>query len=201
MPHLLAAVVQGVQQNNQFSTFVLPASLKMAAPKEKDGRPGKPAGKESQPLIIAKTAAEEQRLKLERLMRNPDKPAPIPERPKDWNPRAPPEFVRDVMGSSAGAGSGEFHVYRHLRRREYQRQDFLDRMTEKENQKAADERTAKRKKKRDKLKQKKLMAKKSKLESKTDEDPQDSSSSSEQEEQEHEAEDDADVPSFIMGKR
>lgn len=27
-----------------------------------------------------------------------DKPAPIPERPKDWNPRAPPEFVRDVMG-------------------------------------------------------------------------------------------------------
>ncbi|KAI1903722.1 hypothetical protein AGOR_G00030150 [Albula goreensis] len=185
----------------------------MAAPKEKDGRPGKPAGKESQPLIIAKTAAEEQRLKLERLMRNPDKPAPIPERPKDWNPRAPPEFVRDVMGSSAGAGSGEFHVYRHLRRREYQRQDFLDRMTEKqkldldyqeklkENQKAADERTAKRKKKRDKLKQKKLMAKKSKLEGKTDEDPQDSSSSSEQEEQDDEAEDDADVPSFIMGKR
>ncbi|XP_035288247.1 PRKR-interacting protein 1 homolog isoform X2 [Anguilla anguilla] len=134
-------------------------SLKMAAPKEKDGRPGKPAGKESQPLIIAKTPAEEQRLKLERLMRNPDKPAPVPERPKEWNPRAPPEFVRDVMGSSAGAGSGEFHVYRHLRRREYQRQDFLDRMTEKqrldyeyqdkllENQRQAEERTAKRKKK------------------------------------------------------
>lgn len=34
-------------------------------------------------------------------------------------------------GSSAGAGSGEFHVYRHLRRREYQRQDFLDKTTEK----------------------------------------------------------------------
>lgn len=27
-----------------------------------------------------------------------DKPAPIPEKPKEWNPRAPPEFVRDVMG-------------------------------------------------------------------------------------------------------
>ncbi|KAJ8394736.1 hypothetical protein AAFF_G00043360 [Aldrovandia affinis] len=151
----------------------------MAATKEKDGRPGKPAGKESQPLIIAKTPAEEQRLKLERLMRNPDKPVPVPERPKEWNPRAPPEFVRDVMGSSAGAGSGEFHVYRHLRRREYQRQDFLDRMTDKqkldldylekvkENQIAAEERTAKRKKKREKLKQKKLMVKKAKLESKT----------------------------------
>lgn len=36
----------------------------------KTGKPGKP-GKESQPLIIAKTPAEEQRLKLERLMRNP----------------------------------------------------------------------------------------------------------------------------------
>lgn len=45
--------------------------LKMSATREKDGRPGKPSGKESQPLIIAKTPAEEQRLKLERLMRNP----------------------------------------------------------------------------------------------------------------------------------
>lgn len=34
-------------------------------------------------------------------------------------------------GSSAGAGSGEFHVYRHLRRREYQRQDFLERLSDK----------------------------------------------------------------------
>ena len=29
------------------------------------------------------------------------------------------------MGSSAGAGSGEFHVYRHLRRKEYARQKFI----------------------------------------------------------------------------
>lgn len=36
-----------------------------------------------------------------------------------------------IAGSSAGAGSGEFHVYRHLRRREYQRQDFMDAMAEK----------------------------------------------------------------------
>ncbi|KTG36836.1 hypothetical protein cypCar_00007889 [Cyprinus carpio] len=70
----------------------------MAAADKKDARPGKAPKKESQPLIIAKTPAEEQRLKLERLMRNPDKPAPIPEKPKEWNPRAPPEFVRDVMG-------------------------------------------------------------------------------------------------------
>uniref|UniRef100_A0A3Q3JXW0 PRKR interacting protein 1 n=1 Tax=Monopterus albus TaxID=43700 RepID=A0A3Q3JXW0_MONAL len=170
----------------------------------------------AQTLIIAKTPAEEQRLKLERLMRNPDKPAPIPERPKEWNPRAPPEFVRDVMGSSAGAGSGEFHVYRHLRRREYQRQDFLDKIAAKQdkdqdyldkveqNKKAAEERTAKRRKKREKQKQKKLMSKKAKLEakSKKEEDADESSDSSEEEEgEEREAEDDAEAPSFIMGKK
>uniref|UniRef100_A0A3P8T891 PRKR interacting protein 1 n=1 Tax=Amphiprion percula TaxID=161767 RepID=A0A3P8T891_AMPPE len=184
-----------------------------------NNKPGKPGGKEAQPLIIAKTPAEEQRLKLERLMRNPDKMAPIPDRPKEWNPRAPPEFVRDVMGSSAGAGSGEFHVYRHLRRREYQRQDFLDKMAEKQdkdldyldkveqNKQKAEERTAKRRKKRDKLKQKKLQAKKAKLEAKNkeEEDGGKSSESSEEEkeeeEDEREAEDDAEAPSFIMGRK
>ena len=177
--------------------------------------------KESKPLVIAKTPAEEQRLKLERLMRNPDKPAPIPDRPKDWNPRAPPEFVRDVMGSSAGAGSGEFHVYRHLRRREYQRQDFLDKMSDRarqdvdyldrveENRRAADERTAKRRRKRDQLKLKKLTAKKAKEDAEKKRKKKEeaggksssSSSSSSDDEEDKEAEDDAEAPSFIMGKK
>ncbi|XP_017264548.1 PRKR-interacting protein 1 homolog [Kryptolebias marmoratus] len=188
----------------------------MAAHTQKSNKPGKPAGKEAQPLIIAKTPAEEQRLKLERLMRNPDKLAPIPDRPKEWNPRAPPEFVRDVMGSSAGAGSGEFHVYRHLRRREYQRQDFLDKMSEKQNKdvqylekleqnkQAAEERTAKRRKKRDKLRRKKLQAKKAKLEDKKEGERSSESSEEEekeQEEEEEEREDDAEAPSFIMGRK
>lgn len=194
----------------------------MAAHPGKNNKSGKLGGKEAQPLIIAKSPAEEQRLKLERLMRNPDKPAPIPDRPKEWNPRAPPEFVRDVMGSSAGAGSGEFHVYRHLRRREYQRQDFLDTMAAKQekdldyldkveqNKKAAEDRTAKRRKKREKQKQKKLLAKKAKLEAQSEKDADKSSDSSEEEEEDDEdedredredREDDAEAPSFIMGKK
>eukprot|EP00069_Balaena_mysticetus_P014882 bmy_22427T0 len=68
--------------------------------------------------------------------------------------------ANEEPGSSAGAGSGEFHVYRHLRRREYQRQDYMDAMAEKQkldaefqkrlekNKIAAEEQTAKRRKKR-----------------------------------------------------
>ncbi|XP_043818741.1 PRKR-interacting protein 1 [Dromiciops gliroides] len=166
--------------------------------------------KEPQPLVIPKNAAEEQRLKLERLMKNPDKTVPIPEKINEWAPRPPPEFVRDVMGSSAGAGSGEFHVYRHLRRREYQRQDFMDAMAEKQkmdaefqerlqrNKVTAEEQTAKRRKKRQKLKEKKLLAKKAKQEQQkkegSDHSQEHPSSDSEEEAEEE------DQPSFVVGR-
>ncbi|XP_053131525.1 PRKR-interacting protein 1 [Hemicordylus capensis] len=176
--------------------------------------------KEPQPLVIPRSAAEEQRLKLERLMRNPDKTVPIPEKLNEWAPRPPPEFVRDVMGSSAGAGSGEFHVYRHLRRREYQRQDFMDAMAEKQkldeeyqkklekNKMVAEEQTAKRRRKRQKLKEKKLLTKKSKVEPKSENAAADSDHSSirqtseeeDGEASEEEEKDDAQEPSFVMGR-
>ncbi|KAM9117981.1 PRKR-interacting protein 1 [Pangshura tecta] len=188
----------------------------MAAPSAP--RPPRPR-KEPQPLVIPRSAAEEQRLRLERLMKNPDKTVPIPEKLNEWAPRPPPEFVRDVMGSSAGAGSGEFHVYRHLRRREYQRQDFMDAMAEKQkldeeyqkklekNKMIAEEQTAKRRRKRQKLKEKKLLAKKSKLEQKKQQEESDQSQeqqTSEEEDEdtkeEEEKEDDAEDPSFVMGR-
>nr|XP_034337237.1 PRKR-interacting protein 1 homolog [Crassostrea gigas] len=128
---------------------------------------------DNKPVVVLKGPTDIQRLKLEKLMRNPNKEAFIPEKSKEKEPRAPHEFIRNVWGSSAGAGSGDFHVYRGVRRREYARQKFIDEKAEKtakdqeyqkkieQNQKAADERTAKKRAKRNKKKQK-LKAKKSK---------------------------------------
>lgn len=115
------------------------------------------------------TAYDVQRKKLEKLMQNPDKPVVIPERKDDRKFPDAPEFVRNVMGSSAGAGSGEFHVYRHLRRKEYARQRYLNDQARKEEadkefeerveakKRAAEEKTAKKRAKR--LKRKKKNAK------------------------------------------
>jgi len=78
-------------------------------------------------VVVPRTAAHQQRYKLAKLLKNPTKPAFIPDKPTEKLPRVfnPPEFVRNIWGSSAGAGSGDFHVYRGVRRREYARQKFL----------------------------------------------------------------------------
>lgn len=63
-------------------------------------------------------------------------------------------------GSSAGAGSEVFHVYRHLRRKEYARQGWIDQQAEAEDHNiefmqrlaekkaAAEEKTSKKRAKR-----------------------------------------------------
>nr|POE62835.1 isoform 2 of prkr-interacting protein 1 [Quercus suber] len=84
---------------------------------------------------------------------------------------APPEIVANVQGSSAGAGSGEFHVYKASRRREYERLRAMDEETERgekdaehmakvEGMRRADEEALeRRRKKREKVKLRKQKGK------------------------------------------
>lgn len=65
-------------------------------------------------------------MQLERLLKDPAKPAFIPTAPQDKTIRPAREMMKNVQGSSAGAGSGEFHVYKAGRRREYERLKLLD---------------------------------------------------------------------------
>ncbi|KAK0705259.1 hypothetical protein B0H67DRAFT_649608 [Lasiosphaeris hirsuta] len=62
---------------------------------------------------------------------------------------APPEIVTNVQGSSAGAGSGEFHVYKAARRREYERLRLMDDEVAKEKAAAEFEATRKEREARD----------------------------------------------------
>ncbi|KAI1210387.1 uncharacterized protein F4807DRAFT_423213 [Annulohypoxylon truncatum] len=61
----------------------------------------------------------------------------------------PPEIVTNVQGSSAGAGSGEFHVYKASRRREYERLRRMDEEVADERERAAFERAREERERRD----------------------------------------------------
>ncbi|EUB64248.1 Uncharacterized protein ECG_04341 [Echinococcus granulosus] len=66
------------------------------------------------------------RMRINKLMERPDVPVVIPESSRRKEPKAPPDFVRNVWGSAAGVGSGDFHIYRGIRRREYARLEFIE---------------------------------------------------------------------------
>ena len=79
---------------------------------------------------------------------------------------AVPEIVTNVQGSSAGAGSGEFHVYKASRRKEYERVKKMEEEVEREEkdkeweekkrdmERADEEKRRKNREKRDKKKNK-----------------------------------------------
>jgi hypothetical protein len=158
--------------------------------------------KDTKKVFSQRSATDIQRFKLQKLLKNPEKPVFIPEKSEPKLPRVfnPPEFVRNIWGSSAGAGSGDFHVYRGIRRREYARQKFMNIKAKKdeldedfqkrlaEHKKAAIERTDKKRAKRMKKKQKAKNAKKKKLNQKKTQSAngKDESESSEESESEEE---------------
>ncbi|KAJ3575096.1 hypothetical protein NP233_g1322 [Leucocoprinus birnbaumii] len=80
----------------------------------------------------ALSAVEKQKAQLDRLLKDPAKPAYVPPPPKEKSVRPAREMMKNVQGSSAGAGSGEFHVYKASRRREYERIKLMDEEAQKE---------------------------------------------------------------------
>ncbi|BGO99624.1 hypothetical protein RTG_01856 [Rhodotorula toruloides ATCC 204091] len=126
-------------------------------------------GPSSKPkLSRTATPAEQQAAALNKLLSNPDREVRIPERREEGvgkSLRPPREMMKNVQGSSAGAGSGDFHVYKQSRRREYERLKLMDEEEEFERQKrealerqraaeaAAEEKTAKNRLKRQRKKE------------------------------------------------
>ncbi|MFH4980597.1 hypothetical protein AB6A40_007306 [Gnathostoma spinigerum] len=88
--------------------------------------------KEQEEEQKARTGYDLLRMRLNRLEANIEKPVSIPQRRDDRKPRPPPDFVRNVVGSSAAAGSAEFHIFRNNRKREMDRLDYMNRKAETE---------------------------------------------------------------------
>ncbi|KAI4680237.1 uncharacterized protein J4E88_006129 [Alternaria novae-zelandiae] len=120
----------------------------------------------------ALTPRSAQASEVEALFAKPDRDIYIPGSSALAKSSLPPEIVANVQGSSAGAGSGEFHVYKASRRREYERLRMMDEEVKKEEdekefakrkgelEKKDNEKTEKNRLKREKARQRKEKAKK-----------------------------------------
>ncbi|KAI4260384.1 MAG: hypothetical protein L6R42_004083 [Xanthoria sp. 1 TBL-2021] len=119
----------------------------------------------------ALTPVSAQANQVEALFAKPDIDIPLPSTNGTISKRStlapPPEIVANVQGSSAGAGSGEFHVYKASRRREYERIKQMEEQVAREKadedyerkieeaRRRDEEKTSKNKKRRKKMKARK----------------------------------------------
>lgn len=113
-------------------------------PTSADKRSHRPLKKRKMP--VPKSPTSLQAANLASLLANPDQEIKLPPPVETLNQPArklppPPEIVTNVQGSSAGAGSGEFHVYKAARRREYERLRLMDEEVAREKAKEEFERS------------------------------------------------------------
>lgn len=135
-----------------------------SVPTSADARSHRPTKKR------ALTPSSSQAKSVDALFAKPDREIAIPPTAIEAaiaRRHAPPEIVTNVQGSSAGAGSGEFHVYKASRRREYERLRAMDDEVRREKDQDEfekekseihakdDEKTRKNREKREKMKARK----------------------------------------------
>lgn len=113
---------------------------------------------------INQTASSAQAASLTALFSKPDQEIKVgPSTSQRKQPGPPPEIVANVQGSSAGAGSGEFHVYKASRRREYERLRAMDEEVAKEKEEEEWEREKREREERDREKTRKNREKRERL--------------------------------------
>ncbi|ESZ98775.1 hypothetical protein SBOR_0824 [Sclerotinia borealis F-4128] len=108
---------------------------------------------------------------IDKLMTAPDRDIKIPSSTslavKREGGTNVPEIVQNVQGSSAGAGSGEFHVYKASRRREYERLKGMDEEVRQEEEAENWEREKREREEKDAVKTRKAREKREKKRNKT----------------------------------
>jgi Protein of unknown function (DUF1168) len=122
----------------------------------------------------ADTALVAQASEINKLFADPEREIKLPDGTISKGSRLPPppEIVANVQGSSAGAGSGEFHVYKASRRREYERLREMEVEAKKEEDTTRWEKEAEERRRRDEEKTAKNREKRAKKKGKQGGKPQ-----------------------------